>query len=148
MFKLFPWLYEYRIWCPWMMNIFKSFNHECIWRPLLCGKGFLSVIRDLNECMTLSLEIRHRKSAAWRPMRSQNPAFKDLNMFTFPAKTPTQNFKRWVLWNFILQNWKMPVTKPPNDWAIFLREFSKIVPSLAACNKIDCLFEISKYSYS
>ena len=30
------------------INIFKSFNHECMWRPLLFGKGCLSVIRDLS----------------------------------------------------------------------------------------------------
>ena len=32
------------------------------WRPLLCGKGCLSVIRDLNESITLPLEINE----SWR----------------------------------------------------------------------------------
>ena len=39
------------------IKIFKSYNHECIWRPHLLGEGCFSVIRDLNECITVPLEI-------------------------------------------------------------------------------------------
>ena len=68
-----------------VVNIFNTFNEEVYLAPLLFDEGCLSVIRGLNECITLPLKnlqweineswtthMNHSKSAARGRMCSQN----------------------------------------------------------------------------